>query len=184
VGGAHDTSPEEQKLRGNNGFAGHGRRPHPASEVPALGVGGGGGDRSRPVLLLLAALAAVVGVIALAKAGFRLRRSARRDPRGVAAACRQELAAFLLDQRIEASRSATLGELGELVKREFGVDPEAFVAAATAARFGPDESAAAASVTARRELRALLETTRRGLTRRDRLRGLLSLRSLTRPVAT
>ena len=43
-------------------------------------------------------------------------------------------------------RSATLGELGELVKREFGVDPEAFVAAATAARFGPPEGAAAAAV--------------------------------------
>ena len=96
----------------------------------------------------------------------------------MAAACRQELAAFLLDQRIEAPRSATLGELGELVKREFGVGPEAFVAAATAARFGPDEDAAAASVTARRELRALLESARRGLTWRDRLRGLLSLRSL------
>jgi protein-glutamine gamma-glutamyltransferase len=185
AGGARDTSPEEQKLRGNNGFAGNGRPPHAVSQVPALDIGGGGGgDRSRPVLLLLAGLAGVVGVIALAKVGFRLRRSARRDPRGVAAACRQELAAFLLDQRIEAPRSATLGELGELVKREFGVDPAAFVAAATAARFGPDESAAAASVTARRELRALLETTRRGLTRRDRLRGLLSLRSLTRPVAT
>ena len=119
----------------------------------------------------------------LTKTGFRLRRSARRDPRGVAAACRQELAAFLLDQRIEAPRSATLGELGDLVQHEFGVDPDAFVAAATSARFGPVESAAAASVTARRELRTLLAGARRGLTRRDRLRGLVSLRSLTRPAA-
>jgi transglutaminase-like putative cysteine protease len=183
AGGARNKSPEEQKLTGNNGF-GEGSTQDLSSQAPAVGAGSGSGDRSRPVLLLLAALAAVVGGIALAKVGFRLRRSARRDPRGVAAACRQELAAFLLDQRIEAPRSATLGELGELVKREFGVGPDAFVAAATAARFGPDEKAAAASVTARRELRALLETARRGLTWRDRLRGLLSLRSLTRPVAT
>ncbi|MGZ4290799.1 MAG: transglutaminase-like domain-containing protein, partial [Gaiellaceae bacterium] len=184
TGAARNTSPEEQKLRGNNGFADNAPRPHVSSRAPAVGAGSGGGDRSRPVLLLLVALAAVVGGIALAKVGFRLTRSARRDPRGVAAACRQELAAFLLDQRIEAPRSATLGELGELVRREFGVGPEAFVAAATAARFGPVENAAAASVAARRELRALLEGARRGLTWRDRLRGLLSLRSLTRPVTT
>ncbi|HEY2310128.1 MAG TPA: transglutaminase-like domain-containing protein, partial [Gaiellaceae bacterium] len=183
AGGARHTSPEEQKLTGNNGF-GEGSGQDVSSRAPAVGAGSGSGDRSRPVLLLLAALAAAVGGIALIKVGFRLRRSSRRDPRGVATACRQELAGFLLDQRIEAPRSATLGELGELVKREFGVGPDAFVAAATAARFGPDENAAAASVAARRELRALLDVARRGLTRRDRLRGLLSLRSLTRPVAT
>jgi hypothetical protein len=136
------------------------------------------------LLILLAVVALVVGGIALVKSAFRLTRSARRDPRGVAAACRQELAAFLLDQRIEAPRSATLGELGELVKREFGVRPEAFVAAATAARFGPAESAAPAALAARRELRGLLAAARRGLTMRDRLRGLFSLRSLTRPVTT
>lgn len=183
AGAAPGTSPFEQKLRGDNGFA---DRPHSggASQVPVVGVGGGGSDRSRPVLFLLAIVAAAVAGIALTKIGFRLARSARRDPRGVAAACRQELAGFLVDQRIGAPQSATLGELGELVKREFGVSPEAFVAATTAARFGPVESAAAASVAARRELRTLLEGARRGLTRRDRLRGLLSLRSLTRPAAS
>ena len=111
-------------------------------------------------------------------------RSIRRNPRGVAAACRQELTSFLVDQRIETPRSATFGDLGELVRREFGVRPEAFVAAATAARFGPAEDAPAAAATARRELRALLDIARRSLTRRERLRGLLSLRSLTRPVAS
>jgi hypothetical protein len=135
------------------------------------------------VLLLLAVLAAAVAGIVLTKAGFRLIRIARRDPRGVAAACRQELASFLVDQRIEAPRSATLGELGEIVKREFGVGAEAFVAAATAARFGPSESAADAAVTARRELRKLLVIARHSLTWRERARGLLSLRSLTRPLS-
>ena len=60
--------------------------------------------------------------------------------------------------------------------------PEAFVAAATAARFGPVDDAAPAAATARRELRNLLAVARRSLTLRDRLRGLFSLRSLTRPV--
>jgi hypothetical protein len=152
-----------------------------------LGSGGSsassGADRSRPVLLLLAILAAVVGGIALTKIGLRLTRSARREPRGVASACRQELTAFLLDQRIEVPRSATLGELGEIVERELGVRPADFVEAATAARFGPDEGAAAAAVRSRRELRALLAIARRSLTRRERARGLLSLRSLTHPAA-
>jgi transglutaminase-like putative cysteine protease len=183
AGTARDTSPEEQKLTGNNGFA-NGPHPRRSSPVPDVGVGGSGGDRSRPLLLLLGGLAAAAAAIVLTKAGFRVTRGARRDPRGVASACRQELASFLLDQRIEAPRSATLGELGEILRREFGVDAEAFVAAATAARFGPAEGATAEALTARRELRALLEVARRSLTWRDRARGLLSLRSLTRPVAT
>jgi len=172
-------SAVEQKLRKANGFDSGPRRSFPG---PALGVGGGS-DRSRPVLLLLAALAAAVGAIVLTKVGSRMIRAARRDPRGVSSACRQELASFLVDQRIEAPRSATLGELGEIVKREFGIGAEAFVAAATAARFGPSEGAAAAALTAKRELRAILEQARRGLTWRERARGLLSLRSLARPAA-
>jgi hypothetical protein len=175
----------EQKLTGNNGFGSRLHLHFGGSGAPALSLGtaSGGTDRSRPILLLLAGLAAMLGGIVFTKLGFRLLRSARRDPRGVAAASRQELAAFLLDQGIDAPRSATLGELGEIVKREFGVDAEAFVAAATAARFGPAAGAAAAAVTARRELRALLEVARRGLSWRDRARGLLSVRSLTRPLA-
>jgi protein-glutamine gamma-glutamyltransferase len=183
---AQGASAFEQKLRGNNGFDSSRSRHHGSgSPVPSLGGGSGSGstDRGRPILLLLAGLAAAVGGIVLAKVGFRLTRGARRDPRGVASACRQELASFLVDQRIEAPRSATLGELGAIFRREFGVDPEAFVTAATAARFGPSEGAAAAALTAKRELRALLEIARRSLTLRERARGLLSLRSLVRPVA-
>jgi transglutaminase-like putative cysteine protease len=156
-----------------------------AGSAPRAGGGGGntgvGGDRGLPVLVLLAVLAAAGGAIVLAKAGFRMARTLRRDPRGVAAASRQELASFLVDQRIEVPRSATLGELGQLVRHEFGANPEKYVAAATVARFGPPERAAGAAVDARRELRLLLAAARRGLTKRDRLRGLLSLRSLTRP---
>jgi hypothetical protein len=179
------SSAVAQKISTQNGFfrshAGHAR-----SGSPSAGAGPrstGGFDRRTPVLLLLAALAAAIGGIVLAKIGVRVVRRVRRNPRAVAAACRQELTSFLLDQRIEAPRSATFGDLGELFRHEFGVRPEAFVAAATAARFGPEEDAAPAAATARRELRGVLEMARRSLTRRERIRGLLSLRSLTRPVA-
>jgi hypothetical protein len=70
-----------------------------------------------------------------------------------------------------------------IVKREFGIGTDAFVAAATAARFGPAEGSATAAATAKRELRSLLEIARRSLTWRERARGLLSLRSLARPAA-
>jgi hypothetical protein len=120
----------------------------------------------------------VLAGIAVAKLGVRRLRYASRDPRRIAAACRQELADFLLDQRIDAARSATLHELGALVRDELAVDPDLFVAAATAARFGPPAGASPAARVARRELRALLRVVRARLTFRERLRGLLSLRSL------
>ena len=119
----------------------------------------------------------------LAKARRRAIRGLHRAPRRVAAACREELAAFIADQRIEAPRSATLQELGELVRHEFAANPEPFVAAAMEARFGRPEDAPAAARTARRELHALLDGARRALTWTQRLRGLFSLRSLGSSVA-
>jgi transglutaminase-like putative cysteine protease len=174
------TSTVERKLKLSNNIRSH---PHRKSQARAVspGAGNGGNDRRRPILLLLLVLAGAAAAIVLAKAGSRAIRGARRDPRRIAAACREELAAFLVDQRIEVPHSATLGELGELVHHEFGVRPEPFVAAATAARFGRIEDAPAAARAARHELRELLDAARRGLTRRERLRGLLSLRSLARP---
>lgn len=184
-GSGTDASPVETKLADGNGASPHEHVPGPGSASDqSLGTGNGGGsDRSRPVLLLLAGLAAAVGAIVLTKAGFRMTRSVRRDPRSVASACRQELVSFLLDQRIEAPRSATFEELGGILQREFGVRPDAFVASATAARYGPSATATAGAHRARRELQSLLEAARRGLTWRERLRGLLSLRSLVGPVA-
>jgi protein-glutamine gamma-glutamyltransferase len=181
---AQNAATAEQKLRTVNGF-GPNRRFSSGSGASSLGAGGN--DRRRAVLLLLAVLAAAIGGIVLAKAGIRLRRSARRDPRSVAAVCRQELTSFLVDQRVETPRSATLAELGDLFQREFAVEPEAFVAAATAARFAPPAEASAAALMAKRELRGLLQIARRSLSWPDRVRGLLSLRSLTRlaaPVGT
>jgi hypothetical protein len=100
-----------------------------------------------------------------------------RDPRRLAAACRQELADYLVDQHIDAARSATLHELGAIVQHELSVEPDAFVSAATAARFGPPAGAQRAAREARRELRMLLRRMRVHLRATERVRGLLSLRS-------
>jgi hypothetical protein len=167
------------KLSRQNGLD----RPHARTDArsQAASAGGGGGERRRAVLFLLLAVTVTLAGIVSAKAGARLLRGRHRDPRRAAAACRQELVAFLVDQRIEVPRSATLHELGELVRHEFGVEPSPFVAAATAARFG--RSDAAGGRAAHRELGTLLNAMRRCLTSRERLRGLLSLRSLGRPPA-
>jgi hypothetical protein len=135
-------------------------------------------DHTSLLTLLLLVLAAAVALIVLTKLAMRRARYVTRDPRRVAAACRRELADYLLDQRIEAARSATLHELGALVRRELAVDPDPFVAAATAARFGRPEGAGPAARDARRELRSLVRHVRSRLGARDRVRGLLSLRSL------
>lgn len=133
----------------------------------------------RNVLLVLAVFAGALGSgLLLAKLAVRRVRYVARDPRRVAAACRRELVDFLLDQRIDAARSATLHELGVLLRRELAVDPAPFVAATTSARFGPPELADDAARRARRELRALLRNVRAQLTARERLRGSFSLRSL------
>jgi transglutaminase-like putative cysteine protease len=136
-------------------------------------------SRGGSLLLLLAILVGVAfGAIATTKLVLRHARYVTRDPRRVAAACRRQLADFLVDQNIGAARSATLHELGAIVRYELAVDPDAFVAAATAARFGPPPGAGRAAREARRELRALLRRMRVRLRTRDRVRGLVSLRSL------
>jgi len=157
-----------------NGFVSSHGRTSSAASAPSSDAGG---DRLA-LLLLLAVACAGGGAIVLVKVGARFVRRAVREPRRVAAVCRHELVAFLVDQRIEAPRSATLQELGELLQHEFGVEPGPFVGAATYARFGSLEHADPAARAARRELRALLDDARRSLTRRERLRGLISLRSL------
>jgi Transglutaminase-like superfamily/TgpA N-terminal domain len=183
LGGAEDVrggSGVAAKLRRQNGLGGPHARIRPGAAVLSTRGGGGGGGRALPVLLLLLALAVAGAAIAAAKACVRLSRRVRHDPRRVSAACREEVAAFLADQRIEVPRSATLRELGELFRHEFGAEPGPFVAAAAAARFAPEGAAEPAAREARRELRVFLDDTRRGLTRWQRVRGLFSLRSLAR----
>jgi transglutaminase-like putative cysteine protease len=178
AGAGRGSATVGEVLARKNGIAGP--HSHAGPAAPFVRDAGSTGNRLAALVLLLVVAGAAGGIL-LAKAGVRAIRRLHRDPRRVAAACREELAAFLADQRIEAPRSATLRELGELVRSEFGANPDPFVAAAMAARYGRVEDAAAAARTARRELHVLLDAARRALTWTQRLRGLLSLRSLARP---
>ncbi len=127
--------------------------------------------------ILLAIAASTVAAIGLGKLAWRRSRYLTKDPRELAGAARRELADFLVDQGIPAGGSATGDELDSLVRSEFGVDGRRFSAAVGEARFGPPATSAAAAAVARRELRALLRRIRRSLSRSQRLRGFVALRS-------
>jgi transglutaminase-like putative cysteine protease len=129
------------------------------------------------VVLLLGAIAGAAGIAATKLIRRRL-RYVRRDPRRIAGACRLELADFVRDQRVDVRPAVTLAELGERVRAALAVNTGRFVAAAEAARFGPDASADEAARTARRELGRLKRAIRGHLSARHRVRGLVSLRSL------
>jgi transglutaminase-like putative cysteine protease len=145
------------------------------------------GSRGKPVpskgtpslvffLFLLAA--GVASAIVLLKVGRRKARYLTRDPRRIASACARELAEFLRDQRVPTMQAATFRELGGAVTDGLGIDASRFAHAATAARYGPPEGARQAAGSSRRELRELKRRLRRSLTRSERARGLLSVRSL------
>jgi transglutaminase-like putative cysteine protease len=158
-------------------------RRNPRSGNPPLGIG----SRGKPVpskgtpslvffLFLLAA--GVASAIVLLKVGRRKARYLTRDPRRIASACARELAEFLRDQRVPTMQAATFRELGGAVTDGLGIDASRFAHAATAARYGPPEGARQAAGSSRRELRELKRRLRRSLTRSERARGLLSVRSL------
>jgi transglutaminase-like putative cysteine protease len=163
---------------------GFGGGPRLSPDVPVLGAappGASSPDRSRAwglLRLLAAALGGLALVVIAAKLVLRRSRYLTRDPRRLAAACRKELRDVLLDQHVEVPPSATLRELAELVREEFGVEAAAFGLHADAARFGPANGAREAARATRRDLRRLRRGLRRELTRFERVRGLLSLRSL------
>jgi hypothetical protein len=143
-------------------------------------VGATGFDRSQPSLLRLLALvgAAIAAGISIFKLGLRRARLLTRDPRRTASACRRELAEFLADQRIDVPESATIAELGAILRSEAGVDPDRFVSAVETARYAPPREAQPAARRARRELRRTERVLRGRLTTWERARGLVSLRSL------
>jgi protein-glutamine gamma-glutamyltransferase len=128
--------------------------------------------------LLALAVGGLVLLVVTTKLLVRLTRFLTRDPRRLAAACRRDLQAFLLDQGVDVPQSATLRELARLVEAEFGVTAGGFGLHATAARFAPSPGAGEAARAMRRDLRALRRDLRRELTRLERARGLVSLRSL------
>jgi transglutaminase-like putative cysteine protease len=164
---------------------GFGTKARTSPDVPQLGAAAAGaGSTSRHrrdwgILRLLAvAIACATVLLVLAKLLRRGSRFLTRDPRRLAGACRNEIRDFLLDQGVDVPASATLRELAALVESEFGVETGAFGLHATAARFAPRVGAREAARAMRRDLRALRRGMRRALSRSERVRGLLSLRSL------
>jgi protein-glutamine gamma-glutamyltransferase len=158
--------------QGRPGLEGATRQPDPS--------GGAGVVRENaPSLVMLLALvvAGALILLTLVKAIRRAVRFASRDPRAQAAAVRRDLAAYLADQGIEISASATLPDIGQAVDREFGLDLDQFVLAATEARFAPPRAADPAVRRARRELRRTRRQLRRELSLGSRARGAVSLRS-------
>jgi transglutaminase-like putative cysteine protease len=158
------------------------RNPRSAGDLP-LGIGSRvtpvPGNRAPSLLFFLFLLAAgAAAAVVLLKLGRRKLRYLTRDPRRTAVACARELADFVQDQRVPAEQAATFRELGRTVRDRLGVDASSFAQAATAARYGPPEGARQAAGSARRELRELKRRLRRSLGRYDRVRGLLSVRSL------
>ncbi|HSC72698.1 MAG TPA: transglutaminaseTgpA domain-containing protein [Gaiellaceae bacterium] len=157
------------------------RTPRSAADVPVRGLHAPppAQERTPSLLLFLALLAAgLAALIMLLKLGRRKLRYLTRDPRRVASACALELAEFLQDQRVTPSRAATLHELGAAISERFGVDAQSFAEAAAVARYGPRAEAHAAARRARTELREVKRKLRRGLFVLDRVRGLVSVRSL------
>jgi transglutaminase-like putative cysteine protease len=160
------------------------RRPNPRSVGDRPFITGGPvtpePKKAAPSLLFFLFLlaAGVASVIVLLKFGRRKLRYVTHDPRRVAVACARELAEFLRDQRVPAAEAATFRELGGTVAERLGVDASRFAQAATAARYGPPGAAPQAAGSAREELRDLKRRLRKSLSRSDRARGLLSVRSL------
>jgi len=157
------------------------RTPRSAADVPVRGLHAPppAEHRAPSLLLFLVLLAAgVVAAIVLLKEGRRKLRYVTRNPRRLASACTRELAEFLHDQRVPASRAATLQELSATISERFSVDAGEFARVTTIARYGPLTDANEAARRARTELRDLKRRLRRGLFVLDRARGLVSVRSL------
>jgi protein-glutamine gamma-glutamyltransferase len=144
--------------------------------VPADGRRDGRREEVFAVLLLGGAcLAATIAATKLVRRRLRYRGG---DARRIASACRLELTEFVSDQNVDVRPAATLEEVGARVRAALGIDPARFVAAAEAARFGREDTAARAARSARRELGLLKRAIRGRLTTGRRARGLVSLRSL------
>jgi transglutaminase-like putative cysteine protease len=147
-------------------------------DIPGDVSGTSGRNEGSLLKLLVLAALGLAAAIWLLKTAVRRVRFFTRDPRRVAGACRRELADYLADQRVAVPESATAAELGELLRLEVGLDPSRFVHAVESARFGPPAGASAAARRARNELRVIVRTMRQRLSTWERVRGLVSLRSL------
>jgi hypothetical protein len=86
---------------------------------------------------------------------------------------------FLADQGVSLPRSATPQELAEELEQEFAIDAEPFARALATTRYAPPRASRSAARRLRMELRALRRSLRRSIGVPRRLRGAVSLRSLT-----
>jgi transglutaminase-like putative cysteine protease len=130
------------------------------------------------LLVLLVLGSAYAGIVGL-KAVRRSLRFAARDPRELAAACRQDVVGYLSDQGLELPPSLTLRELGETLDRYYAVNADNLVHDLSLARFGRPDEARPAVRRARGELREVRRALRATLGVPSRLRGAASLRSLS-----
>jgi protein-glutamine gamma-glutamyltransferase len=149
-------------------------------------LGGGTGtltvvrDRGLSIFALLAiVIGCGIAAVLVLKAIRRSARFATRDPRDLATACRRDVVGFLADQGVDLPRSATMPEIGSTLERFYSVDASSFVRDVTLARFGPPRQAGAAVRRARRDLREVRRGLRHRLGVASRMRGAVSLRSLT-----
>ncbi|HEY6605774.1 MAG TPA: transglutaminaseTgpA domain-containing protein [Gaiellaceae bacterium] len=157
------------------------RTPRSAGDFP-FGIGSVPSPQvsHRPSLLVFLILlgAGLAAVIVLLKEGRRRLRYLSRDPRRIAVACARELSEYVQDQRLPASRAATFRELAGTIYDRLGVDASDFARAATAARYGLRTDAGAAAGRARTELREVKRRLRKTLSAKERVLGLVSVRSL------
>ena len=140
--------------------------------------------RSRQGGLLAAiviALLASVGVLGAGKWARRRIRYVSGDPRCIARACRRELAELVADQHVDIPAAATPREAAVVLREHFGVDAALLANAVAAARYGSPDDAELAARRARYELGQVRTALRSRLTLLERLRGLISLRSLRSP---
>lgn len=133
-----------------------------------------------PYLAPVAGVALLLAGLAGIKEWRRRRRYHGDDPRRRASAARAELAGFLRDQGAQVSADAGVGSLRRELAR-FGVRSDGFAAAFARARYGPPPGAVGAAADARRELDTILDAVRARLGPGRRLRGFLTVRSLTGP---
>ena len=137
-------------------------------------------EHGASLIKFLALLAAAVALgIVLVKQGVRVRRYLTRDARRLAIASRQELVDYLADPGVALPRSATPQELAAELEHEFAIDAEAYGRALATTRYAPVGESRSAARQLRTELRALRRALRRRIGVPRRLRGAVSLRSLT-----
>jgi hypothetical protein len=155
----------------------HGRGPRGVAGE-SLGSAAGTGQRSRgfltAVLILAVVLAAVLAVVKFTAVRWRY---LRRGPRQQASAAYHELSTFLGDQGVVPVSSRTFEDMAYEIDRWYAVDASGFAAAASRARYGPATGADEAEGEMRSSLRNLKRQIRKQLSWRDRLSGMLRMRS-------